>query len=324
MNFIEVCAGCGGLSTGLKNAGFIPLFISDIDKNCVETLKLNHDNANYIHCEDMKTTSLTQYDDVHLLCGGVPCQSFSQAGERKGLDDPRGQLIIEFNRLINECNPQMFLIENVKGLVHHNGGDTIKQVTEMLSNNHKYKVCFKVLNAWNYDVPQKRERVFIVGKRNDIEADYSYPEHVETKPVLKDALRDVPDSPGVKYNKKKFDVMKLVPPGGCWVNLPEDVKEEYMGAALHSGGGKRGMARRLSLDEPCLTLTTSPHQKQTERCHPSETRPFTIREYARIQTFPDSFKFYGATGNQYKQIGNAVPVNLAYHIGKSISKTLNS
>jgi len=270
----------------------------------------------------MKNTNLTQYDDISLLCGGVPCQSFSQAGERKGLDDPRGQLIIEFNRLIHECNPKMFLIENVKGLVFHNGGDTIKQVVELLSNGGKYSVCHKVLNAWNYDVPQKRERVFIIGKRSDIKNEYAYPPETETKPVLKDALCNVPSSPGVSYNQKKYDVMKLVPPGGCWVNLPDDVKAEYMGASLHAGGGKRGMARRLSLNEPCLTLTTSPQQKQTERCHPTETRPFTVREYARIQTFSDDFKFHGSTVNQYKQIGNAVPVKLAYHIGKSIMNTL--
>ena len=112
--------------------------------------------------------------------------------------------------------------------------------------------------------------------------------------------------------------MAQVPAGGCWVDLPEAVKVAYMGASIHAGGGKRGIARRLSLDEHCLTLTTSPAQKQTERCHPTETRPLTVREYARIQTFPDTYSFSGGMANQYKQIGNAVPVKLAYAMGTKI------
>lgn len=117
--------------------------------------------------------------------------------------------------------------------------------------------------------------------------------------------------------------MKLVPPGGCWVDLPEQIAKDYMGKSWYSGGGKRGMARRISWDEPCLTLTTSPSQKQTERCHPDETRPFSIREYARIQSFPDEWEFSGGVGAQYRQIGNAVPVNLAKYIGKSLVHYLN-
>ncbi|RIN20926.1 DNA cytosine methyltransferase, partial [Mammaliicoccus vitulinus] len=137
-----------------------------------------------------------------------------------------------------------------------------------------------------------------------------------------DVLKDVPDSPGVKYSEKKEKVMKLIPAGGCWVDLPESIAREYMGASYYSGGGKRGMARRLSWEEPSLTLTTSPNQKQTERCHPDETRPLKIKEYSRIQGFPDSWEFVGSIGNKYKQIGNAVPVNLAKYIGFAVNKYL--
>ncbi|MBN2922014.1 MAG: DNA cytosine methyltransferase, partial [Lactobacillus sp.] len=143
------------------------------------------------------------------------------------------------------------------------------------------------------------------------------------QPVLRDVLKDVPKSEGASYPASKIEVLNLVPPGGCWVNLPENVAKSYMGASYHSGGGRRGMARRLSWNEPSLTLTTSPAQKQTERCHPDETRPFTVREYARIQSFPDDWEFAGSTNNQYKQIGNAVPVNLAEAIGKSVVNYLN-
>ena len=117
-------------------------------------------------------------------------------------------------------------------------------------------------------------------------------------------------------------MLELVPPGGCWIDLPEEVQKEYMGKSFYSGGGKRGMARRISWDEPCLTLTTSPCQKQTERCHPDEVRPFTVREYARIQSFPDEWEFEGGITSKYKQIGNAVPVRVAEAVGREVIKAL--
>jgi DNA (cytosine-5)-methyltransferase 1 len=116
--------------------------------------------------------------------------------------------------------------------------------------------------------------------------------------------------------------LALVPPGGYWRDLPPKIQKEYMGGSFYLGGGKTGMARRLSWDEPSLTLTCSPAQKQTERCHPKYERPLTVREYARIQSFPDDWKFAGSIGHQYKQIGNAVPVNFGYHIAKCIQAML--
>lgn len=134
---------------------------------------------------------------------------------------------------------------------------------------------------------------------------------------------DVPESEGQKYPEKKRLVMDLVPMGGDWRDLPVDVQKHYMGKSYYLGGGKTGMARRLSLDEPSLTLTCAPAQKQTERCHPIETRPLTVREYARIQTFPDDWQFSGNLSSQYRQIGNAVPVNMAAAVGRSIVRMLN-
>ena len=135
--------------------------------------------------------------------------------------------------------------------------------------------------------------------------------------------KNVPKSDGAKYPKSKEDVLDLIPPKGYWRDLPLDLQKEYMGGSFYLGGGKTGMARRIGWDEPCLTLTCSPAQKQTERCHPEETRPFTVREYARIQTFPDEWKFDGSLAQQYKQIGNAVPVNLGQELGYSIIEFLN-
>jgi len=320
--FIEVCAGCGGLSLGLMEAGWEPILLNEIDKTCCETLRENHPEVEVIQ-KSMTDLNVEEYRGrVDLLTGGVPCQSFSQAGLRRGLEDERGGLIMEFARLVDECEPKIFMIENVKGLITHQGGETIRLVKEHLSRDGNYKVHHKLLKAVEYGVPQKRERVFIIGIHRSMEREWKYPEPTNERKVLRDVLVDVPESPGYSYPERKREIMEMVPEGGCWVDLPEEIQEEYMGASLHSGGGKRGIARRLSMDEPCLTLTTSPCQKQTERCHPTETRPLTIREYARIQTFPDSFVFKGTVAKQYKQIGNAVPVKLANVIGIALIEYL--
>jgi DNA (cytosine-5)-methyltransferase 1 len=324
--FIEVCAGCGGLSTGFMNAGFKPLLINEIEKTFCETLRKNHAGENIVQ-KSMTELDLSEYKgQVDVLQGGVPCQAFSQAGERLGLEDPRGKLIVGFNTLIQQCEPKVFLVENVKGLLTHRDGETLKSVLELFSNNGAYQVQYKLLNAKDYSVPQKRERVFIVGIRADVATTaltpFAYPEKHEVPVLLRDVLVNVPDSLGAKYPEHKAEVMRLVPQGGCWVDLPEDVKKKYMGASMDAGGGKRGMARRLTMDEQCLTLTTSPCQKQTERCHPIETRPLSVREYARIQTFPDTYEFAGGMGAQYKQIGNAVPVKLAEAMALQIKNFL--
>jgi DNA (cytosine-5)-methyltransferase 1 len=321
--FIEVCAGCGGLSTGFMNAGFKPLLINEIEKTFCETLRKNHAGENIVQ-KSMTELDLSEYKgQVDVLQGGVPCQAFSQAGERLGLEDPRGKLIVAFNTLIQQCEPKVFLVENVKGLLTHRDGETLKSVLELFSNNGAYQVQYKLLNAKDYSVPQKRERVFIVGIRVDVAlTPFAYPEKHEVPVLLRDVLVNVPDSLGAKYPEHKAEVMRLVPQGGCWVDLPEDVKKKYMGASMDAGGGKRGMARRLAMDEQCLTLTTSPCQKQTERCHPIETRPLSVREYARIQTFPDTYEFAGGMGAQYRQIGNAVPVKLAEAMALQIKNFL--
>jgi len=223
-----------------------------------------------------------------------------------------------FIRLIQELTPKMFLIENVVGLTTHDHGKTFQTILDELGKNN-YKIYHKILNANDYGVAQKRKRLFIVGIHNDIPQTFSFPSPNSYKPILKDILENVPLSPGVEYSAEKRKVMDLVPQGGCWINLPEDIQKSYMKKSFYSSGGKRGIARRLSMDEPCLTLTTSPCQKQTERCHPIETRPFTIREYARIQSFPDDYVFCGTKAQQYKQIGNAVPVKLAECIAESFN-----
>jgi len=320
--FIEVCAGGGGLSAGLIKSGFTPLLLNDNNSDCCKTLKHNHPDANVI-CASMDKIDYSQYvNKLDLLTGGVPCQSFSQAGLRKGLDDPRGDLMMKFIVILNLIKPKIFMIENVKGLLTHDDGKTIQKIIEALNKTNIYNISYKCLDASKYDVPQKRERVFIVGVLKSITSTFQFPNESSTKKVLKDVLHNVPFSNGAKYNEDKINLFKMIPQGGCWVNLPDNLQKEYLGNSYNSGGGKRGILYRLSMEKPSLTLLCTPSQKQTERCHPLEERPLTIREYARIQTFNDDYEFIGSINSQYKQIGNAVPVELAKHMGKSLINLL--
>lgn len=321
-SFVEVCAGCGGLSSGFIEAGFAPVLINEIDPACCETLRKNHPGHEGIVLQgSMEHVSLKGVE-VDLVMGGVPCQAFSQAGERRGLDDPRGRLIFDFNRLVRECLPKAFLVENVRGLATHDKGRTLRSLLDLLACGGEYRVKSEILNAFDYEVPQKRERMIIVGVRKDVQKEYEFPTPAQKKFVLRDALKNVPPSEGILYSDKKRKVLDLVPEGGCWIDLPEGIKREYMGNALNSGGGMRGFARRLDMDEPSLTLLTSPSQKQTDRCHPKKTRPLTVREYARIQTFPDDYEFCGTVSQKYRQIGNAVPTRMAFHLAKSLLEIL--
>ena len=271
----------------------------------------------------MEDLNLTPYiGKVDLFTGGVPCQSFSQAGLRKGLEDPRGELMIKFVDMLHILKPKIFMIENVKGLMTHNSGETIKEVIASLNNEGLYNIEYKLLNANEFGVPQKRERVFIIGTLKEGNIIFGFPEKNAKQILLKDVLQNVPLSVGAKYNDEKIALYKLIPQGGCWINLPEELQKSYLGKSYFSGGGKRGILYRLSMEKPSLTLLCTPSQKQTERCHPLEERPLTVREYARIQTFPDDYIFTGSMASQYKQIGNAVPVELARQMGLALIKAL--
>ena len=319
-NFIELCAGCGGLSSGLIKSGFNPILLNDNNKDCCLTLKENHKDVEIIHNDITKIDYTPYINNIDLLCAGCPCQSFSYAGKKKGLDDPRGDLLFKFIEIINLINPKIFLIENVKGLISHNKGETFKLILNKLNENENYNIYYKCLDASKFEVPQKRERLFIIGVNKKIEKKFEFPKENVNSKILMDVLMDVPYSQGAKYSKEKIELFKLIKQGECWVNLPKELQMKYLGKSYYSKGGKRGILYRLSLNKPSLTLLCSPSQKQTERCHPLEERPLTIREYARIQTFSDDYKFMGSITSQYKQIGNAIPVELGKKIGEEIIK----
>jgi len=320
---IELFTGAGGTALGLENAGLKHLLNVENDIDAINTIKNNKPEWNLIEDDVSKVDFSSWLGKVDVVEGGFPCQSFSYAGKGKGFGDTRGTLFFEFVRCVKETMPKIAIGENVKGLLSHDKGRTLNTMVKTLENVG-YNVSYKVLRSQYLDVPQKRERLIIIGVRKDQDMSIFIPKEKDYYISIREALKNVPESDGQKYPEKKKKILEMVPPGGCWRDLPPDIQKEYMGASFYLGGGKTGMARRLSFDEPSLTLTCAPAQKQTERCHPVETRPFTVREYARIQTFPDDWKFSGSMTSQYKQIGNAVPVNLGYHIGKSIIAMLDN
>jgi len=331
-NSIELFAGAGGLAIGLERAGFNAVALNEFNKDACNTLRINRPNWNVIE-GDIQKVDFTGFTDVDFVAGGFPCQAFSYAGNQRGFEDTRGTLFFEFARAIKEMQPKVFLGENVRGLLAHDDGKTLASIKAAIADLGYTLIEPRVLKAIFFRVPQKRERLFLVGIRNDLVkyAQFNWPMPHKRVMVLRDALKagelyasDVADSKGQSYPERKKAILDLIPPGGYWRDLPDGLQREYMQKSYFLGGGKTGMARRLSWDEPSLTLTCAPAQKQTERCHPEETRPLKIREYARIQTFPDDWKFAGSVTSQYKQIGNAVPVNLAYAMGRSLISLLNS
>ena len=329
---IELFAGAGGLALGLEKAGFSHVLLNEVDHDACSTLRRNRLNWNVVE-QDIRALSFEELrGKVDLLSGGFPCQAFSYAGKQGGFNDTRGTLFFELARAVKEVQPKVFMAENVKGLLAHDGGRTLETIKNVIRELGYTLVEPRVLKAILYQVPQKRERLILVAIRNDYagKVQFGWPAPYHRIMTLRDAFfkgelydTDVPMSEGQKYPPKKQKVMELVPMGGYWRDLPIEIQKEYMGGSYELEGGKTGMARRLSLDEPSLTLTCAPAQKQTERCHPTETRPLTVREYARIQTFPDNWEFAGALNSRYKQIGNAVPVNLAYAVGRSLVRLLN-
>jgi len=329
---IELFAGAGGLALGIEQSGFHTEALIEIDKDAADTLKKNRPSWNVI-CDDIANISklnLCEFFNLakgrlDLLSGGAPCQAFSYAGKRLGFEDARGTLFYHYAVFLKKLQPKTFLFENVRGLLTHDKGRTYQTMLNVFAECG-YSVQKKILNAWDFGNAQKRERLITIGIREDLAGNIkiNFPAPHEYKPVLRDVLQNVPKSPCTYYSEYKRKIFELVPPGGYWRDIPEEIAKEYMKSCWNMGGGRTGILRRMSLDEPSLAVLTSPTQKQTERCHPVEARPFSVRENARIQSFPDTWDFCGSVVSQYRQVGNAVPVNLAKDIAAEIRKGLEN
>lgn len=347
-NVISLFSGAMGLDIGLARAGLNIVIGQDFDKSCVETMQANgHEvlcgDIREIKAPDLLAETGMKVGEPFLICGGPPCQPFSTAGKRLGINDPRGSLFMDFIRMIDYIKPRFFVMENVKGIIssplkhvpieERDGSDPEQQLGTVLDvilnefNKLNYKTVYGVLDAVNYGVPQFRERFVLIGSRDNEDIFLPVPTHFAVHQnekykwqSLSSAIRDIEDAPGIceSFSQERLKYLRLVPEGGNWRSLPEEMIEEAMGGAYRSGGGKVGFYRRLSYSEPCPTLVTSPVQKATMMCHPTQDRPLSIREYARIQQFPEEWVFTGTVASQYRQIGNAVPVGLAEQIGEAI------
>ena len=347
-NVISLFSGAMGLDIGLARAGLNIVIGQDFDKSCVETMQANgHEvlcgDIREIKAPDLLAETGMKVGEPFLIGGGPPCQPFSTAGKRLGINDPRGSLFMDFIRMIDYIRPRFFVMENVKGIIssplkhvpieERDGSDPEQQLGTVLDvilnefNKLNYKTVYGVLDAVNYGVPQFRERFVLIGSRDHEDIFLPVPTHFAVHQnekykwqSLSSAIRDIEDAPGIceSFSQERLKYLRLVPEGGNWRSLPEEMIEEAMGGAYRSGGGKVGFYRRLSYSEPCPTLVTSPVQKATMMCHPTQDRPLSIREYARIQQFPEEWVFTGTVASQYRQIGNAVPVGLAEQIGKAI------
>lgn len=360
MNCITFFAGAGGLDMGIHKAGFNINLSVEIEEKYCNTLRSNHPQWNVVKGDIMDYTKkkvlekagLNENEEIDLIAGGSPCQSFSTSGKREAFNDPRGKAMLKYADLIKELQPKVFLLENVKGLLsaalkhrplNQRGADNPPLSEEempgsalkyLLKRFGNYKININLANAANYGVAQKRERVFIIGVRKDIKKEFIFPEQTHSKDNkelepwrtfsdVMEQLKELSEQHFVNYSEARMKYMKMIPKGGGnWRDLPEEVVKEAMGGAYKSGGGKVGFFRRIKLNEPAPTLLTSPHQKSTNLGHPIEDRPLSIEEYLAIQGFPLDYKISGSISDQYTQIGNAVPVELAYKIANSIKEFL--
>ena len=367
---------CGmGLDLGFEKAGFKTQYANDIKKYACNTIRRNRPNIpcdegdiNNIKTKDILNKAHLKKSDVDVIIGGPPCQSFSQAGKRRGLNDPRGLALLEFIRIVKDIKPKIFVFENVPGLKSapkkhisfydrasskkllskdQQYGSLFQDILHEFNGiSNRYKIHYKILNSADYGVPQKRKRLILIGTRitkpefifNEIEkyANFVDPNKINNSNkqpwrTLKDALDGMKDDIECTNFPKWGKYLKYIPAGGCWIDLPTRLKKQAMKGAADTDdpkkkgkqGGRRGFYRKLSWNKPSPTLTTSPTQLGNCLCHPDELRPLSVREYARIQGFPDNWVFEGSTAQKYRMIGEAVPITLAYYIGCAVKKYLN-
>lgn len=348
---ISLFSGAMGLDIGMGNAGLNVVVGQDFDNACVETMKANGHNVLSGDIRDIQPQELLDIAGLNvgepfMICGGPPCQPFSTAGKRLGINDPRGSLFMDFIRMIDYIRPRFFVMENVKGIMsaplkhvptaERDDNDPDQRLGTVLDvilaefDKLGYKTVYGLLDAVNYGVPQFRERFVLIGSRDHEDIFLPVPTHFQAhqNPAYRwktvgDAIWDLEgvssECATLSPERKKY--LHMVPEGGNWRDLPEELIPAAMGGAYASGGGKVGFYRRLSYTQPSPTITTSPAQKATMLCHPKFDRPLSVKEYARIQQFPDDWVFVGTTAAKYRQIGNAVPVGLGTAIGLAVLAT---
>lgn len=325
---ISLFAGCGGLDLGFEQAGFKRVWANDFDKDAQAIFRLN---LGEIDCRDIRDVPVEDLPDCDVLTAGFPCQPFSNAGNRKGVFDSRGTLYLECLRIIEKKCPSVVVFENVKGLLsskHQNGKRLIEVIAQDLSDLD-YNVTYRIVNASDYGVPQNRERLILVAVRSDKNVTFAFPSAQEDKTNLTlrnilDIPEDIPNQVDWPLSPQALEMIRQIPQGGSWKSIPyENLSPRFQRirddmVRYHSPN----FYRRFSLDEINGTITASAQPENCGIVHPVHNRRYTIREIARIQTFPDDFMFIDDTLKNitamYKVIGNAVPVKLAKTIATAI------
>lgn len=332
---VSLFSGAGGLDLGLSWAGMNIIWANDILPIAVKNYK--HNIGNIIQ-EDIKKIDINDIPTSDIVVGGFPCQPFSSAGNRRGIEDDRGNLYLEIIKVVNSKDPKVVIFENVRGILsmkNKDGSNFFDTVIHLLQNTgyYGYDVTYKLIKASDYKVPQNRYRVIIVAFRKDLEVDYQFPEPT-TVPEDDLTIRSI-----INVNEKipnKNDIWELspqskalikhIPEGGSWKNVPYEFLPDRLKRIkdnmkkYHSPN----FYRRFSRNEIAGTITAAATPENSGSIHPIEDRRFSVREIARIQTFPDNYEFIGSVSGMYKIIGNAVPPKIGEVIGKSIIEALDS
>ena len=350
-------SGAMGLDMGIEKAGFHVRLACEVDKFCRQTITLNKPNTallgdinDYEPDDILKAAKLTKDDDIDLIIGGPPCQAFSTAGKRKGFNDDRGNAFLKYLDIALSLRPKYIVIENVRGLLscplkhrpHNQRGEGYPDISEdemkggalnfIISKLKKYGYAysFNLYNSANFGTPQIRERVIIICSRDGKTPPFLVPTHSEDGKyglpkwnTLKYCIQNIEKHNHLNFPEKRLKYYRILKPGQNWRCLPEDLQKQAMGKSYYSGGGKTGFFRRLAWDKPSPTLVTHPAMPATDLAHPEEDRPLSIQEYKRIQEFPEDWDLAGPLIQQYKQVGNAVPVSLGVAVGKLILDLIN-
>lgn len=345
-------SGAMGLDLGLERAGIEVQLACEIDKHCRNTIVRNRSYVGLVG--DIWKYSATDFlnyagfvfgEEVDLMVGGPPCQSFSTAGARRGFEDIRGNALLRYVDLILQIRPKYAVIENVRGLLSaplkhtpHSlrpkgwipspdelPGGALNFILGQL-RQAGYGVSFNLYNAANFGVPQSRERVILICSRDGEILPHLTPTHSKSGEyglpkwvTVREAFEGLDEHQShAEFPEERLRFYRMLKPGQYWKNLPVSLHREALGASLDAGGGKTGFYRRLDWDKPSCTLVTSPCMPATDICHPELDRPISIQEYMRIQQFPDNWIVSGTLMDQYRQIGNAVPVGLGTAVGQTI------
>lgn len=327
MNIISLFSGAGGLDLGFEKAGFNTVWANEYDKDIWETFEKNFPSTKLDRRSIVDIPSIDIPEAIGLI-GGPPCQSWSEAGSLRGIDDHRGQLFFEFIRILRDKKPLFFLAENVSGMLAGRHSSALENIKQHFKDSG-YKLSFKMLNAHDYKVPQDRKRVFFVGYRDDLGVEFEFPKEFNTKRYLKDVIWDIQDNALPARDKNYTNGNK------CYID-----NHEYAIGSFSTIFMSRNRVR--SWDEPSFTIQAGGRHapihpqapkmqfvEQNKRVfvenHEHLYRRLSVRECARIQTFPDTHKFYYTNVMAgYKMVGNAVPPYLGYYLAKKIYEDLIS